>query len=128
MSFALTERQLLDGSKTVTRRLGWTWLADATQRGPVPLVAVRKAMGLGPGGKVVRLREISVTRAERVHLFDTTDQDAVDEGFPHLTGREFVDMFCEHMRVSSTTLVTRIEFTPGAILLPAVPLSLPGVT
>ena len=44
MSFALTEAQLLDGTKTVTRRLGWTMLKPGDH-----FRAVRKAMGLRKG-------------------------------------------------------------------------------
>ena len=43
MSFALTERQLMDGSKTVTRRTGWANLRPGER-----LLAVRKAMGRPP--------------------------------------------------------------------------------
>lgn len=44
MSFALTEQQLMDGTKTVTRRVGWANLKPGDR-----LTAVRKAMGLKKG-------------------------------------------------------------------------------
>jgi hypothetical protein len=44
MSFSLTERQLLDGSKSVTRRLGWRMLKAGDE-----LLAVRKCMGIRKG-------------------------------------------------------------------------------
>ncbi len=46
ISFALTTKQFLDGSKTVTRRLGWANLKP----GEI-LMACEKCMGLGPGGE-----------------------------------------------------------------------------
>ena len=112
MSFALTERQLMDGTKTVTRRTGWQTLKRGDR-----LLAVRKAMGLKPGEKIQPLCEIEILAVDRVHLFDITPQDVVDEGFPEWFDRpqEFVEMFCKAMRVKSTDEVTRIEFrkVPG---------------
>lgn len=65
ISFALTTPQFLDGSKDVTRRLGWLWLAQHFEAGggPVLLCGVEKSQGLGKGGKVKRLRIIEVTSA-----------------------------------------------------------------
>lgn len=51
MSFALTVPQILDGSKDVTRRLGWEFLTPAMFIQPV-----RKCMGLRPGEKLEKLR------------------------------------------------------------------------
>jgi hypothetical protein len=36
--------------------------------------------------------------------------EAIREGFPDLTGGQFVEMFCSHMAAKPETLVTRIEF------------------
>jgi hypothetical protein len=47
ISFALTTAQFLDGSKDVTRRIGWKNL----NAGDV-LCAVKKGMGLKPGEKI----------------------------------------------------------------------------
>lgn len=44
MSFALTTDQILAGTKTVTRRLGWLRLQPGDHLRPV-----RKCMGLRPG-------------------------------------------------------------------------------
>ena len=38
------------------------------------------------------------------------DAEATREGFPHMTGSEFVEMFCSHMGVDQWQDVTRIEF------------------
>jgi hypothetical protein len=32
------------------------------------------------------------------------------EGFPDLTPRQFVDLFCQHMKVTPNRVVNRIEF------------------
>ncbi len=108
MSFALTERQLLDGTKTVTRRTGWLTL-KAGQR----VLAVRKSMGLKPGEKVQPLCEIDVVSVARVRLDSITPADVLAEGFPEWAGRcgEFVAMFRKHMNVRDpNAMVTRIEF------------------
>ena len=129
MSFALTERQLMDGSKTVTRRTGWENLTAGTR-----LLAVRKAMGLKRGEKAVVLCEIDVASVRREPLCDILREDVIAEGFPEWQDDpvSFVLMFCKHMRVAAepkvvgqetrmramrpNDLVTRIEFrkVPGS--------------
>ncbi len=39
-------------------------------------------------------------------------QEAIREGFPEMTGGQFVEMFCQHMQVSEiyARSITRIEF------------------
>ena len=113
MSFALTEAQLMDGSKTVTRRTGW-----ANLRAGERLCAVRKAMGLRPGEKVVRLCEIDVVDVQRVPIDCIDVADCIAEGFPHLAPLQFVAMFAKAMNMRGdlgTISVTRIEFrkVPG---------------
>ena len=114
MSFALTEPQLMDGSKTVTRRTGWRDLKPGTR-----LIAVRKAMGLKAGEKVQPLCEIEVVSVRRERLGDIEDEDCAAEGFPHLNAAEFIDMFTSKVRTPATPAfeveVTRIEFrkVPG---------------
>lgn len=97
MSFALTERQLMDGSKTVTRRTGWKNLKPGDR-----LLAVRKAMGLKAGEKIQPLCEIEVVSVRQERLDAITPADVLAEGFPAWTSDvgEFVRMFCEHHRVS----------------------------
>jgi len=63
MSFSLTEQQLLDGSKTITCRLGWEFLKHGDR-----LRAVRKAMGLKKGEHPVILGEIEVVMVSRERL------------------------------------------------------------
>jgi hypothetical protein len=112
ISFALTTEQIRNRTKTVTRRLGWKNLKP----GEI-LQACVKCMGLKPGEKIERLgliRVVSVRQEALFHLIDCQygDSEAAKEGFPGMTGREFVEMFCRHMKPLSgvMTEVTRIEF------------------
>tara|TARA_R110002124_G_C8682364_1_gene492244 strand:- start:147 stop:497 length:351 start_codon:yes stop_codon:yes gene_type:complete len=107
ISFALTTAQFLDGSKDVTRRLGWANLKPGTR-----LMGCRKCMGLKPGETLERLGVIEVVSVfrERLHWIETYDDDCRREGFPDLTPEEFVAMFCGHMKCRPETMVTRIEF------------------
>lgn len=111
ISFALTTQQFLDGSKTVTRRLGWRLLKPG-----MLLQGCEKCMGLKPGEKINRLGVIQVVDARRECLNELVVNpnygriEAVKEGFPHMDGPEFVDMFCREMRVLPDVVVTRIAF------------------
>ncbi|MEM9696480.1 MAG: ASCH domain-containing protein [Myxococcota bacterium] len=100
----------MDGSKTVTRRLGWQTLTAG-----VRLHACRQTQGLKRGQRVERLAVIEVVDVSRERLdamlaepYGSTE--ARREGFPHLDGAGFVAMFCEHMRIAPSDLVTRIAF------------------
>ena len=106
ISFSLTKPQFLNGTKTVTRRLGWKSLKAGEH-----LLAVEKAMGLRKGEKQVVLGEIRVVDARQEPLNVIPLYDCAREGFPEMTPAEFVEMFCRHMRCKPTDLVTRIEFT-----------------
>ena len=114
MSFALTERQLMDGSKTVTRRTGWANLKPGTR-----LLAVRKAMGLKKGENIQPLCEIEVVSVRRERLGDIEDSDCAAEGFPDLSAAQFVDMFMSKVPTFGMAAydveVTRIGFrkVPG---------------
>lgn len=105
MSFVMTESQLLDGSKTVTRRLGWAELKPGAR-----LLAVRKAMGLRLGEKQVVLGTITVVDVRRELLSEISDSDCAAEGFPGISPAEFVTMFAKSMGCPPRTIVTRIEF------------------
>lgn len=105
ISFALTEKQFLDGTKDVTRRLGWKNLKPGDR-----LMAVRKGMGLKPGEKVVRLGEIEVVSVSREPVGLIEESDVIREGFPDLKPSEFTAMFCQHMKCTEWEMVTRIEF------------------
>lgn len=106
MSFALTEPQLMDGSKTVTRRLGWLHLKQGDVVQPVS-----KCMGLKTGEHPRKLGgPIVIVSAERIHLCSITPEDCRREGFPDMSPTEFIDMFCRHMGCKMDAEVTRIEF------------------
>lgn len=63
MSFALTTAQILDRSKTVTRRTGWAFLK------PGDLIqAVEKGMGLKKGETVRKLAVLRVLNVRREPL------------------------------------------------------------
>ena len=106
ISFALTENQFVDGSKDVTRRLGWLTL-KAGER----LMAVRKAMGLKKGEKAYPLGEIEIISVTREILSSITADDCRREGFPHMTPLHFVTFFCaSHKKCRPESIITRIEF------------------
>lgn len=105
MSFMLTTAQVRDGTKTVTRRLGWEFLK------PGDLVrACVKCMGLRRGEHVERIRTIRILRVSKQWLNSITQEDVQREGFPDWTPQQFVNMFCEHNHCEPDTLVNRIEF------------------
>jgi hypothetical protein len=107
ISFSLTEPQLLDGSKTITRRLGWRRLKPGDR-----LQAVRKSMGLKRGEAIVRLCVIEIVsvRRERLDAIDADPADCAREGFPELSPGMFRNMFQKHMNCDGSTEITRIEF------------------
>jgi hypothetical protein len=111
MSFALTKRQVIDGSKTVTRRNGWVWLVEACSRGETPrLWAVDKCTGFRPGEKPVRYGIIEVVDARREPLNAITKEDCVREGFPDMEPREFVEFYRKVNKCEADKLITRTEF------------------
>lgn len=105
ISFSKTTDQVLARTKTVTRRLGWGWLLPGTV-----LRAVDKAMGLKRGQHPKTLAVIRVVSVRREALSETTDAEARLEGFPEMTGRDFVAFFCREMGTEPHNIVTRIEF------------------
>jgi hypothetical protein len=112
ISFALTTDQIKNRTKTVTRRLKWL----NVKPGDI-LNACVKCMGLKPGEQIQRLGQIRVVSVRRELLArmaakaeEYGDTEARKEGFPDMTGEQFMRMFCEHMKVKPTEEVTRIEF------------------
>ena len=107
ISFSLTEAQFRNHTKFVTRRLGWENLHAGDR-----LMAVRKAMGLRRGEHPVALGEIVVVSARREPLSAILQEadGPAKEGFPDMTGEQFVDFFCKHMKCDPLQEVTRIEF------------------
>lgn len=113
ISCALTTPQILAKAKDVTRRMGWLHLKPGDLLQPV-----KKCMGLKPGEKVEKLgppvRVVSVRR-EPLYWVDSHlaygQNECRREGFPEMTGAEFVAMFCAtHKGCTPGTEITRIEF------------------
>ena len=106
MSFSHTTDQIINRTKTVTRRLGWRKLRQGQQ-----LWAVRKAMGLRPGEKIERLALIEVVSNRREALLDVNAADVAREGFPEMSREDFIGLF---LRINPTMTrfqrVSRIEF------------------
>ncbi|MCE5277173.1 MAG: hypothetical protein ABFD92_16720 [Planctomycetaceae bacterium] len=105
MSFSLTEAALIDGSKTVTRRLGWQSLRCGDY-----VRAVRKAMGLKKGERVFALAVLRIISARREPLNRINRHDVKREGFPQMSPDDFVAFFVAEMRCPVGQVVTRIEF------------------
>lgn len=108
ISFGMTLQQFEDGSKDVTRRLGWRTLEPGTL-----LRAVHKVMGFRKGERPRTLgviRVVSVRRELLSHIACYPANETAREGFPDLEPWEFVLMFCKAQRCDRDQLVTRIEF------------------
>ena len=101
----LTEAQIIDGTKTVTRRLKWLWAKPGMR-----LMACRKCMGRKAGEPLVRLREIEILSVRREPLDVITQDECRLEGFPDMTPEQFVSMFASHMNCHTMAPVTRVEF------------------
>ena len=105
MSFFLTQQQILDRSKTVTRRKGWNFLK------PGELIqAVDKMLGLKKGEHPKKLAVIRVVSTRWEPLNAITEAEVVREGFPDMTREQFIVFFCEKMGCWADTVVNRIEF------------------
>lgn len=109
MSFSITTKQMYLGTKSVTRRLGWANLKPQTV-----IWAVEKAMGLKKGEKVKRICAIWIESNKPERLNKITQNEVVKEGFPNMTPKEFIDMFCKHNKCDPDKIVNRIEFIPYA--------------
>lgn len=105
ISFAMTEPQLVNGTKTVTRRLGWHYakVGDRYQ-------AIDKHSYRVKGASRV-LGTVTIIDVRREYLAAITDADVVAEGFEGQSREWFIEMFCKAMGCSPGTIVTRLEFT-----------------
>lgn len=108
MSFMLTVSAIEDGTKKVTRRLGWKHLKPGDLVNPV-----FKCMGLKAGEKVESLRGpvrvVSVRREPLIAIHQEEDACRL-EGLPELTPDTFIDLFCKANTCKPWCVVTRIEF------------------
>ena len=105
MSFSMTTDQLVDGSKDVTRRIGWQNVRPGDR-----IQAVKKGMGLKKGEKAEKLVVITVVSVRQEPLYRIDKAECVREGFPDMEPEEFVTMFMAANRCEKHTIVTRIEF------------------
>lgn len=105
MSFSMTTKQFLDGTKDVTRRMGWPYLRVGDH-----LLGIKKGMGLKKGQHQRVLGEIVVMSARWERLDGITNEECQREGFPHMTPGEFVEMFCRANRCNPDHTIRRIEF------------------
>ena len=117
ISFAMTPDQILNRSKTVTRRLGWRFLTPGDLLQPV-----RKCRGLKKGERVEPLgcpiRVLSVKGEPLSRLTQSLAygfRETKLEGFGNFRTLSwpsaFVHWFCDtHRGCVPDTVVTRIEF------------------
>lgn len=105
MSFAMTRSQIINQTKTVTRRFGWWSLK------PGDLIqAVEKSMGLKKGEKIKKLKIIEIVSTRLEPLNSITQDDVIAEGFPEWTPDQFVDMLVKHYKIRPDAVCNRIEF------------------
>lgn len=110
MSFQITQTQIIDGSKDVTRRVGEYWARLNTG---ITVQAVDRCQGLKKGEHPRHLAYIEIDSNTEERLGDITTDEVCREGFPNITPAQFVAMFCEvHRRrgVTPDTIVNRIQF------------------
>jgi hypothetical protein len=105
ISFSHTTPQFRARTKDVTRRKGWKSLKPGER-----LRAVVKAMGLRRGEKVEELGTIEVVSVRREPIDAIHEADVAREGFPEMSPREFVAMFCRTFRMKPRQRITRIEY------------------
>jgi hypothetical protein len=113
ISFSMTTSAFKDGSKSVTRRLGWWRLKP----GDI-LMGVEKSQGLKKGEKVVRLGPIKIVDTRHEPLLDIYKEGISEgirkEGFPNILPADFVEKFIQYnfakCKMGGRTIVNRIEF------------------
>lgn len=105
MAFSMTKQQIYDKTKTQTRRFGWRF-AKLGMR----VCVVEKCQGIGKGNTIVRICVIEVVSTRWEPLNVITQQDVIDEGFPHLTPDEFVRMLADPKHLAYDVEVNRIVF------------------
>lgn len=114
ISFALTTKQIRNQTKTVTRRLGWTFLKPGDLLQPIV-----KGQGIKKGQHVEKIGgPIRVERVSGEWMSDfwqrvDAKEECRREGFPEMTPLQFVCFFRgSHPDPGADDLrVTRIEFS-----------------
>lgn len=111
ISMQFTHKQFCDGSKDVTRRLGWLYAVPGLR-----LRVVRQAMGLKWGQHMETLGYVELVNVRREPLSRMIADrnygpiECRREGFPEWTPDQFVRFFCETHFVKPYALVTRLEY------------------
>ncbi len=110
MSFFLTTEQARNKSKRVTRRLGWANLKPGER-----VQQVVKGQGLKKGEHPEKIHQIeiisNVPQPLDCMLYEPYGKpECRREGFPGMTGAEFVEMFCAHNGCDPTAIVNVIAF------------------
>lgn len=111
MSFFLTTAQVRARRKFVTRREGWADLVRGQH-----FMAIVKGQGIPKGGKVERLCELVCmdNRPEVLRRMVVEPaygkREAELEGFPEMTGAQFVAFYCKANGVGEDHVVNRILF------------------
>lgn len=115
MSFALTTAQILDETKTVTRRMGWLHLMAGDY-----ICACEKCQGLKPKEQLCRLKLLRCLHVNRELVNDLVTyprygrSEIAKEGFAqHPTLKDsqaWVDWFCKTHHCQPDSEITRIQF------------------
>lgn len=105
MSFALTTKQYLNRTKTVTRRDAWRFLKPGDR-----FMGVKKAMGLKEGEQIVKFEASIVLSVREEPLSAITQSDVIKEGFPNWSPQEFIDFLCKESGCTPEKTFNRIEF------------------
>jgi hypothetical protein len=111
MSFSMTTEAVRRGEKFVTRRLAW-WNLEPGE----VLMAVEKSQGLKKGEHVVRIRPIIAVsvRAEKLDtlrdrsVYPDPELEMAMEGFPGMSVRDFITMFCRGNGIGENMVINRI--------------------
>lgn len=115
MSFALTTAQILNRTKSVTRRTGWLHLRAGDH-----VRAVRKGRGLRKGEQIERLAILRIVDVRRESLSAMIEDLQYGRSECRLEGfdsddesqrpKAFVEWFADTHRCTIGDVVTRIEF------------------
>lgn len=117
MSVSMTADAVIERRKTVTRRKGWTFLRPGDR-----LTLCRKVQGRKPGEPLERLAEVEVVSVRREslkglwltgrqHGKNWARDEVAREGFPGMSGEEFVQrFFVDAQGMEPDAEVTRIEW------------------
>lgn len=106
MSFMLTTQQIMDETKTETRRLD-TW--GDMKAGEV-FYGVEKGMGLKKGEKVNKLKLLRCVSNHAEPLNAITAEGVSREGYPGESPEFFIEKFCKFAKCKPETPVNVIRF------------------